>query len=150
MNASEWASAMPPPPAGRPGMGGSRSKSDCSPSDRDRSPQPGPSGLGSRSRSLSGADRSRYEYGCRSSPAPSGEADDDRSSTFDSVDLDKDDSFRYVLRLIRDFHSLEESASVALNRCKTSLAPIYGLQSRVFPGSSLASFPLATVSPGRY
>ena len=90
-DAEERASAMPPPPAGRPGVGGSRCKSDCSASDRDHSPQPGPSGLGSSSRSAMGADRSRSEYGGRSFPAPSCAADDDRSSTFDSVDLDKDD-----------------------------------------------------------
>ena len=40
---------MPPPPAGRPGVGGSCSKSD-------RSPQPGLSGLGLGSRSVTGAD----------------------------------------------------------------------------------------------
>ena len=94
-------------------MGGGHSKGDRSASDRDRSPQPGPSGLGSGSRSSSGVDRSRSEYGGHSFPAPSGAADDDCSNTFDSVDLDKNDSFRSVLRLIRDFHSLEEPASVA-------------------------------------
>ena len=83
------------------------------------------------------------------SPSPSGAADDDCSSTFDSFDLVKDDSFRYVLHLFQDFHSLEEPASVDPNRCKTSLTPVYGLQS-VFPGSSLASFPLTMVSPGRH
>ena len=57
-------------------------------------------------------------------PAPSGAAEDDRSSTFDSVDLDQDDSFWAVLRLIREFHGMEEPASVALNWCKTSLAPV--------------------------
>ena len=74
--------------------------------------------------------RSRLDYGGHSSPAPSGVTEDDRSSTFDSVDLDRDDSFWAVLRLIREFHSMEELASVALNRCKTSLAPIYRLQSK--------------------
>ena len=59
--------------------------------------------------------------------------DDDRSSTFDSLDLDRDDSFRAVLHLIREFHSLEEPASVALKRCKTSLTPVYGLQSESSP-----------------
>ena len=118
---------MPPPPAGRPGVGGSRSKSD-------RSPQPGPSGLGCGS-------WSRSEYG-RSSSAPSGAADDDRSTTFDTVDLDKDDSFRSVLRLIRVFLSLVETASVASNRCKTSLAPVYGLQSESSPALHLPLSPL--------
>ena len=49
---------------------------------------------------MTGADRSRSEYGGRSSPTPSGAADDDHSSTFDSVDMDWDDSFRSVLRLL--------------------------------------------------
>ena len=39
------ASAMPPPPAGCPGVGGSCSKGDRLASTRDRSPQPGPLGL---------------------------------------------------------------------------------------------------------
>ena len=33
----------------------------------------------------------------RRSPGPSGPADDDRSSTFESVDFARDDSFRAVL-----------------------------------------------------
>ena len=70
-------------------------------------------------------------------------------STFDSVDLDRDDSFRSMLSPLLDFHSLEELASVAPNWCKTSLAPVYGLQS-IFPGSSLASLPLTAVSPGTH
>ena len=140
-DAGEKARAMPPPPVGHPGMGGGRSGGDRSASDRDRSPQPGPSGLGSVSRSSPGADRSRSEYGGRSSPAPSGAAEDDCSSAFDSVYLDRDNSFRFVLRLIRDFHSLEEPASVAPNRCKTSLAPVYGLQSE-FPALHLPLSPL--------
>ena len=69
-------------------------------------------------------------------------ADDDRSSASDSVDLDRDDSFRAVLRLIREFHSMEEPASVAPNRCKTSLAPIYGLQSEPSPAVHLPLSPL--------
>ena len=140
-DADERASAMPPP-AGRPGVGGSRSKSDHSASDRDCSPQPGPSGLGSGSLSATDIDWSRSEYGGRSSPAPLGAADDSRSSTFDSVNLDKDDSFRSVLCLIQDLHSLEEPASVAPNRCKTSLATIYGLQSESSPALHLPLSPL--------
>ena len=108
--------AMPPSPAGHPGVGGSRSGGDRSAAGCDRSPQPGPSGLGSG-------------FGGCSSPAPSVAADDDRASASDSVDLDRGDSFRAVLHLIREFHSMEEPASVAPNRCKTSLAPVYGLQS---------------------
>ena len=49
----------------------------------DRFPHPGLSGW--TTRSSAGAERYR-------SPAPSGVADDDRSSAFDSVDFDRDDS----------------------------------------------------------
>ena len=133
---------MPPPHIRRPGMCGSCSKSDRSASDRDRSPQPGPSGLGSGSLSATGADRSRSDYGGRSSPAPSGVVDDDRSSTFESVYLGKDDSFRSVLRIIREFHSLEEPASVAPNCCKTFLASVYGLQYESSPALHLPLSPL--------
>ena len=127
-----------PRPAGHPGVDGGRSVGDRSTSGRDRSPRPGPSGLGSGLQSSLVAGPSRSEYGGHSSPAPSGAAEDNRCSTFNSVNMDRDASFRSVLRLIREFHSLEEPAIVAPNRCKTSLAQVYRLQS-VFPGSSLAS-----------
>ena len=71
------------------------------------------------------ADRSRLGFQGRSSPTPSGAAEDGQDSVSGSVDLDRDDSFRAVYRLIREFHSMKEPASVAPNRCKTSLAPIY-------------------------
>ena len=93
------------------------------------------------------ADRSRSEYRGRSSPAPSDAVEDDRDSTSGLVNLDREDSFRTVLHLIREFHSMEKPAGVALNRCKTSLVPICGLQSESSP-SSLAPVPFATVSPG--
>ena len=65
----------------------------------DRSPRPGPSGWTSRS----SARAERYRSGAgRRSPSPSGVADDDRSSAFDTVDFDRDDSFRSVLGLIRN------------------------------------------------
>ena len=57
----------------------------------------------------------------RRSPGPSGVADDDRSSTFESVDFARDDSFRAVLGLIREFHDMAEPATVPGARCKTSL-----------------------------
>ena len=69
-------------------------------------------------------------------------AEDNRDSSSELVDLDRDDSFRAVLCLIREFHSMEEPASVAPNRCKTSLAPIYGLQSEPSPAPHL---PLSTL-----
>ena len=123
---------MPPPPSRRSGVGGGRSEGDRSASGRARSPQPGPLGLGSGERSVLRDGRSHSEFHGRSSPALSDAAEDDRGSISGSVDLDRDDSFRSVLRLIREFHSLKELASVAPNRCKKSLAPIYGLQSELF------------------
>ena len=138
----ERVSAIPPPPSGQSGVGFSRSKSDCSVSGRDHSPQPGPSGLGLGERSAPRADRSHSEYRGRSSPVPSGAADDNRDSASSSVDLDPDDSVWAVLRLIREFHSMEETASVAPNRCKTSLAPISGLQSESSPALHLPLSPL--------
>ena len=127
---------MPPPPSGRSGIGGGRSEGDCSASGRDCSPQTGPLGLGS----LHG--RSRLEYRGRSSHAPSGAAEDDRDSISGSVNLDWDDSFWTVLHLMWEFHSMEEPASVAPNRCNTSLAPIYGLQSESLPFLHLPLSPL--------
>ena len=108
----------------------------------DRSPQPGPSGLSARSRSspVPGPSRSR-PAGC-SSPALSGAGDDDQSSSVDSFDPEQDDSFGCVLRLIREFHNMEEPASVALNRCKTSLVKVYGLQSESFLALHLPTSPL--------
>ena len=120
----------------RPG-GGSLPGGDSLTPDRDHSPQPGPLGLGSGLWSSPGAARSRLGFGGRSSPASSGAVEYDHSGTFDSVDLDWDDSFRAVLHLIREFHSMEELASVALNRCRTSLAPVYGLPSESSPALHL-------------
>ena len=88
------------------------------------------------------ADHSRSEYHGRSSPAPLGAAEDDRDSSSGSVDLDWDDSFRAVLCLIREFHSMEEPASVAPNRFKTFLVLIYGLQSESSPAIHLPLSPL--------
>ena len=85
---------------------------------------------------------SRLGDGGRSSPSPSGAGDDIRSSTIDSLDFDRDDSFRAVLRLIREFHSLEEPASVAPNRCKTYLAPVFGLQTESSPAFHVPASPL--------
>ena len=78
----------------------------------------------------------------RRSPAPLGAADDDRSSAFELVDFDRDDSFRSVLGLIRSFHGMEEPAGVPSARCKTSLASTYGLMSEVSPTFTLPASPL--------
>ena len=101
----------------------------------DRSPCPG------TSRSYARDDRYRSGAG-RRSPAPSGAGDDDRSSAFESVDFDRDDSFRSVLGLIRSFHGMEEPAGVPSARCKTSLASSYGLMSEVSPAFTLPASPL--------
>ena len=105
-------------------------------------PQPGPSGLGLGRRAAPHADRYRTELRGRSSPAPSGAAEEDRDSISGSADLDRDDSFRTVLHLIREFHSLVEPASVAPTWCKTSLALIYGLQSEPSPTLHLPLSPM--------
>ena len=78
----------------------------------------------------------------RRSPGPSGVADDDRSSTFESVDFARDDSFRAVLGLIREFHDMAEPATVPAARCKTSLASAYGLMSETSPAFTLPVSPL--------
>ena len=101
----------------------------------DRSPRPG------ASRSYARDDRYRSGAG-RRSPAPSGMVDDDRSSAFESVDFDRDDSFRSVLGLIRSFHGMEEPAGVPSAHCKTSLASAYGLMSEVSPAFTLPASPL--------
>ena len=101
----------------------------------DRLPRPG------TSRSYARDDRYRSGAG-RRSPAPSGAADDDRSSAFESVDFARDDSFRAVLGLIRNFHGMAEPAGVPSARCKTSLASAYGLMSEVSPAFTLPASPL--------
>ena len=78
----------------------------------------------------------------RHSPGPSGAAEDDRSSTFESVDFARDDSFRAVLGLIREFHDMAEPATVPAARCKTSLASAYGLASDSSPAFTLPVSPL--------
>ena len=133
---------MPSPPSSRPGAGGGRSGNDRSASGHAHSPQPGPLGLGSGMRAAPHAHRYRSELRSRSSLAPSRAAGEDRDSSSALVDLDRDDSLRSVLRLIRELHSIEEPASVAPNRCKTSLAPIYGLQSESSPAFHLPFSPL--------
>ena len=121
-----------PPRSGRaPGgtPGGARSSRAY-----DRSPRPG------TSQSYARDDRYRSGAG-RRSPAPSVAADDDRSSAFESVDFDRDDSFRSVLGLIRSFHGMEEPAGVPSARCKISLASAYGLMSEVSPAFTLPASP---------
>ena len=78
----------------------------------------------------------------RRSPGPSGVADDERSSTFESVDFARDDSFRAVLALIQEFHDMAEPATVTGARCKTSLASAYGLAVDSYPAFSLPLSPL--------
>ena len=106
----------------------------------DRLSRPSPSGW--RPRSSAGVERYRSGFGGRLSPVPSGVADDDRSSAFNALDINRDDSFRSVLALIPNFHSMEELAGVPSARCKTSLASIYGLMSETSPAFQLSTSPL--------
>ena len=76
----------------------------------------------------------------RRSPGPSGVADDDRSSTFESVDFARDDSFRAVLGLIREFHDMAEPATV--------LGLWYG--GGFISGVFVAAFPLVIDTPDRH
>ena len=132
---SEDARAVAAPPRARRAPG-------CTPGDfrpapaGDHSPRPGWT-----SRSSARAERYRSCAG-RQSPSPSGVADDDRSSAFDTVDFDRNDSFRSVLALIRNFHAMEEPAGIPSARCKTSLASIYGLMSETSPAFHLPVSPL--------
>ena len=124
------------PPRSRRAHGGAHAGGRSS-RDYDRSPCPGTS--------RSYAKEDRYQSGAgRRSPGPSGAADDDRSSTFESVDFARDDSFRAVLDLIREFHDMAEPASVPAARCKTSLASAYGLMSETSPAFTLPASPLLT------
>ena len=58
------------------------------------------------------------------------------------LSFDRDDSFRSVLALIRNFHGMEEPAGIPSARCKTSLASIYGLMSETSPAFHLPASPL--------
>ena len=98
-----------------------------------------------RSRSYARVDSSQSGTRHRS-PGPSGVAEDDRSSTFESVDFARDVSFRAVLSLIRKFHDMGEPATVPAARCKTSLASAFGLPTDSSPFVCVASFPLVVDS----
>ena len=129
-----------------------RSSSDSSEEDRaDTSPRSRHAHGGARTggsswdfdRSRSSAREEPDRSGARRrSPGPSGAADDDRSSNFESVDFARDDSFRAVLALIREFHDMAEPATVPAARCKTSLASAYGLASETSPAFTLPVSPL--------
>ena len=121
------------PPRSRHAHGGARTGGSSW--DFDRSPRPGTS----RSSAREEHDRSGAR---RRSPGPSGVADDDRSSTFESENFARDDSFRAVLGLIREFHDMVEPATVPAARCKTSLASAYGLMSETSPAFTLPVSPL--------
>ena len=122
------------PPRSRRAHGGAHAGGRSS-RDYDRSPHPG------TSRSYVRDDQYQSWAG-RRSPGPSGVADDDRSTTFASVDFARDDSFRAVLGLIREFHDMAEPAGVPAARCKTSLASAYGLMSETSPAFTLPASPL--------
>ena len=121
------------PPRSRHAHGGARTGGSSW--DFDRSPRPATS----RSSAREEHDRSGAR---RRSPGPSGVADDDRSSTYESVDFVRDDSFRAVLGLIREFHDMAEPATVPVARCKTSLASAYSLMSETSLAFTLPVSPL--------
>ena len=132
-DSSEEDRADASPPRSRRVHGGVRTGGSSR--DFDRSPRPGTS--------RSSVREERYRSGVsRRSPVPSGAAEDDRSSTFESVDFSRDDSFRAVLGLIREFHGMAEPARVPAARCKTSLASAYGLMSESSPAFTLPVSPL--------
>ena len=127
----------PPPTAGCSLTGGTPSVSRPA-SAVDRSPCSGPSGW--RPQSSATSDRSRTGFGVVCSPSfgrgrrrqlcpPSGLGH-------------RDVSFRSVLALIKNFHSMEAPAGVPSARCKTSLASIYGFMSETSPAFHLPPFPL--------
>ena len=138
-SSSEEDRAESPPPSSGRVPGGTPGDSRPAPAG-DRSPRPGPSGWQPRSSAV--ADRYRSGFGGHLSSPPPGEANDDRSNAPYSLDIDRDDSFRSVLALIRNFHHLEEPAGVPSARCKTSLASIYGLMSETSPAFHLPTSPL--------
>ena len=139
MDSSEDDRAETPPPISGRAPGGT--PGDSRPAQAgDLLPAPGPSGW--RPRSSAGAERYRLGFDCRLSPAPSGEADDGRSSALDALDIDRNDSFRSVLALIWNFHSMEELVGVPSAQCKTSFASIYGLMSETSPAFHLPTSPL--------
>ena len=126
-NSSEVERADASPPRDRRAHGGARAGGSTWDYDRPRSyARVNPDQSGAR----------------RRSPGPSGVADDDHSSTFESVDFARDDSFRAVLGLIREFHDMAEPATVPEARCKTSLASAYGLAADSSPAFTLPLSPL--------
>ena len=137
-DSSEEGRADASPPRARRAHGGARTGGSSR--DLDRSPRPGTS--------RSSVREEPYRSGAsRRSPVPSGVADDDRSSAFESVDFARDDSFRAVLGLIREFHDMAEPASVPAARCKTSLCVGLRFNVGVFSGIYLACFPLVVDTP---
>ena len=132
-DSSEEDQADVSPPRSRCAHGGARTGGSSR--DFDRSPRPGTL--------RSSVREERYQSGAsRRSPVPSGVVDDDRSTTFESVDFARDDSFRAVLGLIREFHDMAEPAGVPAARCKTSLASAYGLMSESSQAFTLPVSPL--------
>ena len=105
-------------------------------------PRPGPSVFSVRPHSSKIPGPSGSRLADRFSPAPSGAGEDDLSGSVGSLDPEQDNSFASVLSLIQEFHDMEEPAGVAPNRCKTSLAPVYRLQSESSPALHLPTSPL--------
>ena len=75
-------------------------------------------------------------------PPPLGGVDVDHSGPLKALDIDWDVSFRSVLALIKNFHSMEAPAGIPSARCRASLASIYGFMSETSPTFHLPLSPL--------
>ena len=86
----------------------------------------------------------------RRSPGPSGVADNDRSTTFESVDFARDDSFRAVLALIREFHDMAEPANCTRGSMQDFSCVGLWFGGGFLSGVLVAAFPLIIDSPDRH
>ena len=105
-----------------------------------RSPRPGPSGRTARSSAGAGAERYRSGGG-RRSPAPSGVADDDRSSSFESMDFDRDD-FPVCPGPHPELSQHGRAGRNTISSVQDFSASIYGLMSETSPAFHLPTSPL--------
>ena len=99
-----------------------------------------------RSRSYARVDSSQSGTH-RRSPGPSGVAEDDRSSTFESVDFARDVSFRAVLGLIREFHDMAEPGNCTSGSLQDFSCIGFWVSGGFLSVVCVASFPLVVDSP---
>ena len=86
----------------------------------------------------------------RRSPGLSGVSDDDRSSTFESVDFARDDSFRAVLGLIREFHDYGGTSSCTSGSVQDFSCVGLWFSVGLVSGVYIACFPLVIDTPARH